>query len=255
MPTPSELAASDKITWHRYMEFYEPHLARLGQPEQILEFGVFHGASIRYLRDRYHGAHIVGCDILPPQAEWPQEAEIEYVTLDQGKPADLERLFADHPDQIDLAIDDGSHQPEHQRNCLVATLPRVRRGGIYILEDLHTSHPEHVMVGRRHRNVTNCYHLLLAFEHLMSTGTALTDVAVDRLTRKSMFSPEQVRSLFGAISSIDLYRRATLPLQCYNCGAVDFEYDRLRCTCGVAIAATADSMSAVVTVGAPDRRG
>jgi SAM-dependent methyltransferase len=249
MPTPSELSASDKITWHRYMDFYEPHLARLGRPERILEFGVFHGASIRYLRDRYHDAHIVGCDILPPQAEWPYDAAIEYVTLDQGEPADLERLFADHPDSFDLAIDDGSHQPEHQRNCLVATLPQVRSGGSYILEDLHTSHPEHEMVGRRSRNVTNCYHLLLAFEHLLSTGTPLTDVAVDRLTRKSLFTAEQVRGLFGAISSIDLYRRATLPLQCYNCGAVEFEYDRLRCTCGVAIAATADSMSAVVTVG------
>jgi hypothetical protein len=250
MPTPSELPESDKITWHRYMDFYEPHLARLGPVEQILEFGVFHGASIRYLRDRYRDAHIIGCDILSPQAEWPYDENIDYVTLDQGKPADLERLFTDHADHFDLAIDDGSHQPEHQRNCLVATLPHVRTGGVYILEDLHTSHPAHSMVGRRHRNVTNCYHLLLAFEHLLSTGTALTSLAVERLTRKSLFSPEQVQDLFRLISSVDLYRRATLPLQCYNCGAVDFEYDTLRCTCGVAIAATADSMSAVLTIKA-----
>lgn len=134
---------SDKFTWHRYTQFYEPFLARLGAAKRILEFGVFHGASVRYLHDRYPSAEIVGCDILPIQADWPVSDRIRYVTLDQGNNQELDQLFVEHPGPFDLIIEDGSHQPEHQRNCLVASVSHLRDGGVYILEDLHTSHPDH----------------------------------------------------------------------------------------------------------------
>lgn len=230
------------------MDFYEPHLARLRDATRVLEYGVFHGDSIRYLVDRFPRAHVVGCDILSPQDEWPRGERIEYVTLDQGRPDQLEELFRSQPQPFDLVIEDGSHLPQHQKNCLIATVPHVRDKGVYILEDLHTSHPSHAGMPRRHRGRTNCYHLLLAFEHLRVIEAPLTDEAVDRLTRRSLFNPEEVRSLFERIAKVEIYRRAALPLRCYRCGSEDFAYDRLACRCGVELAATADSISAVLTV-------
>lgn len=246
MRTPSAGLPSDKVTWHRYVDFYEPHLARLRKPRNVLEFGVWRGASIRYLRERYPNAAIVGCDILVAQPEWPRDARIEYVTVDQADVEGLRDLFLDHP-PFDLIIEDGSHQPEHQRNCLITGLRHIRPGGIYILEDLQTSHPSHPMSGGAKR--LNCYHLLLAVEHVLSTGIAFSDSLVNRLSSgSSLFSSAEVRDVFARVSQVDLYRRATLPLRCYKCGSVDFDYGALRCTCGVELAATADSMSAVITV-------
>ena len=74
---------------------------------------------------------------------------------------------------FDLVIEDGSHHPIHQRNCLVETLPHVREGGLYILEDIHTAHPAHALyrwMGRDH--VIGPLHLLLALEHLQAIGPA-----------------------------------------------------------------------------------
>ena len=180
-PTP-DLATSDKITWHRYLDFYEPYLTRLdGHAPRLLEFGVLNGASIRHLAERYPQSRITGVDILPAQPTWPVDARIDYARLDQDKPEEIAQLFIDQPGPYDLIIEDGSHIPAHQRNCLLASLPHIRPGGTYILEDLHTSHPSHPSGRRRHRNTVNCYHVLLAFEHLRSIGAPLTDQTVKEL--------------------------------------------------------------------------
>jgi 23S rRNA U2552 (ribose-2'-O)-methylase RlmE/FtsJ len=243
----SGFETSDKFTWHRYTQFYEPYLARLDGAENILEFGVFHGASIRYLHDRYPSAQIVGCDILPIQPDWPESDRIRYVRLDQGNNQELGQLFVEHPGPFDLIIEDGSHRPEHQRNCLVASLSHLRAGGVYILEDLHTSHPDHSTMRRWNRKRTNAYHVVLAFEHLQALESPLTGAVVARLTADSWFTENDLRTLFAQIDSVQIYRRATLPLRCYRCGSADFAYERLRCLCGVQLMETADSMSAVFT--------
>ena len=128
------LQRSDKLFWHRYLPFYEPYFNYLGDAHCVLEYGVYRGASVRYLSERFGQASIIGCDILAPLPEWPRSERINYVTLDQGNPQALEQLFDDHPGPFDLVIEDGSHEPTHQRNCLVATLPHVRPGGVYIVE-------------------------------------------------------------------------------------------------------------------------
>lgn len=241
---------SDKAYWHRYLPFYEPFFSRLEDAEHVLEYGVAHGASIRYLSDRFPRAHIVGCDILAPLPEWPRSERISYVVLDQGDPGALDRLHRDHPGPFDLVIEDGSHEPAHQRNCLVATLPRVRDGGVYVLEDLHTSHPDYVAtpVGG-----VNSYHLLLAFEHLIATAQDLGEPALADLARTSLFTEQEVATLWRAIATVDFYRRSSLPLRCYRCGSDQFAYDQLRCRCGTELVRGVDSISAVVTTRGPDR--
>ena len=55
---------------------------------------------------------------------------------DPGSEADLRRV-AEAADAFDLVIDDGSHASYHQQQTLKLLLPKVARGGIYIIEDLH----------------------------------------------------------------------------------------------------------------------
>ncbi|HEY6363137.1 MAG TPA: class I SAM-dependent methyltransferase [Vicinamibacterales bacterium] len=242
---------SDKSFWHRYLEFYEEAFSKLGQVSSILEFGVFKGDSIRWLAQRFPDARIVGCDIIPPQPSWPVSPRIGYATLDQGSLEQIRRLFQHLNIRFDLIIEDGSHQPVHQRNCLVESLACVRPGGIYVLEDLHTAHPQHPLYRELGRSsVVGPLHLLLALEHLQANGRVIDEPTLSRLTGDSLFSREDVELVARRVASINLYRRATLPHRCYNCGSSDFDYGTLRCRCGADLYDEADSMSAVLHVSA-----
>jgi ribosomal protein L37E len=43
-----------------------------------------------------------------------------------------------------------------------------------------------------------------------------------------------------------VYKRATLPTQCWRCGSTDFDYLSWHCSCGVPLLGNADSMSIVL---------
>ena len=239
---------SDKAYWHRFIDAYERAFAALGKVKAILEFGVFKGDSIRWLAERFPRAGIIGCDILPQQPSWPVDPRIAYLQLDQGAPDVLRTMLAGMGAQFDLVIEDGSHHPVHQRNCLVEVLPYVRPRGLYIVEDIHTAHPAHELyrsLGRE--GVVGPLHLLLALEHLRATGTPL-DSAIERLTANSLFSRGDVELIAGRATSIDIIRRSTLPLRCYKCGQSAFDFGALRCQCGLPLYEEADSMSALIRV-------
>ncbi len=244
---PPGLGESDKSYWHRYVDFYEGEFASLGDVSAVLEFGVLEGHSIRWLADRFPRARIVGCDVLSPRPGWPASPRIEYAAVDQGSAEEVRSLLGRLATRFDLIIDDGSHLPLHQRNCLVEALAHVRDGGIYVLEDIHTSHPEHPMYRElKPAPAVGPLQLLLGLEHLKSAGAVLDRGTVRRLSQASLFSPEEVELVFGRTDRIRFYRRAALPHRCYRCGGSDYDYAALRCRCGVDLYAAADSISAVL---------
>jgi hypothetical protein len=237
---------SDKVFWHRYVEFYESEFALLGDVSRVLEFGVLDGRSIRWLADRFPGARIVGGDLLSPRPEWPSSPRIEYATVDQGSIDQVRALLDRLAVRFDLIIDDGSHLPIHQRNCLVECLPHLRDGGMYVVEDIHTSHPAHEFYRQLGTpQAIGPLHLLLAIEHLKSAGADLEPAIVRRLAG-GLFSAEDVERIFRRTARVRFHRRASLPLRCYRCGRSDYDYAALRCRCGVDLYAAADSITAVI---------
>jgi hypothetical protein len=50
-------------------------------------------------------------------------------------------------DGLDLIVDDGSHLTSHQIKSLELLRPKLKPGGIYILEDIHTSFMSEYMDG------------------------------------------------------------------------------------------------------------
>ena len=50
------------------------------------------------------------------------------------------KSLADQYGPFDIVIDDGSHAPAHQVASLTALWPHVKVGGVYLVEDLHTSY-------------------------------------------------------------------------------------------------------------------
>lgn len=165
-----------------------------------------------------------------------------------------------------LIIEDGSHVPSHQARCLRLGMERLAPGGLYLLEDAHTSLPSHALfrqelaeVGKSggllqslRRNDAAPRHatalsLLLAFEHIRRMADrAAQQRALQELDVGGNFDRQAIDRLYRCIDTIRVYRRSTLPARCYRCGSDAYDYHAYRCRCGVELYAEADSMSVAI---------
>lgn len=81
------------------------------------------------------GVAVVDCEDLDP----PLDERISFHRLDIGDIRALTALASTLTPQ--LVVEDASHLWTHQMHCLMYILPRVAPGGLYIVEDVHTSSP------------------------------------------------------------------------------------------------------------------
>ncbi len=93
------------------------------------------GASARMWYAYFPRARIYGIDV--NSASHLDNDRIVTFVADQGDVAQL-RTAMDRmgPVELDVVIDDGSHRPDHQQVSLGFFFPRLRSGGLYIIEDL-----------------------------------------------------------------------------------------------------------------------
>jgi Methyltransferase domain len=94
------------------------------------------GASLRAWRDYFAAADIHGIDPAP-DTEVMNEARITTHQFDSRDATRVAELFARFPSMIpDVIIDDGLHTAEAQIATMENFLPRVRPGGLYVVEDV-----------------------------------------------------------------------------------------------------------------------
>lgn len=126
--------------WIRYLDVYDRYFAPYrNSPVKMLEIGVYKGGSLELWRE-YFGAKatIFGIDIDPECANCvtpPTRVRIG----SQGDPAFL-RSVVDELGQPNIVVDDGSHIGRLQQASFNALFPLLQDGGLYIIEDLHTSY-------------------------------------------------------------------------------------------------------------------
>ena len=123
--------------WEHYFEIYERYLQPfVGTPCTYLEIGVQRGGSLKLMRD-YLGpqARIIGVDVDPSCAVVRDEG-FEIHIGDQANGAFLERLVRE-TGTYDIVVDDGGHTADQQITSFFMLFPRLKPGGIYIVEDLH----------------------------------------------------------------------------------------------------------------------
>lgn len=126
--------------WLHYFDIYDRHFAPFrGRKITVVEFGVFHGGSLEMWRD-YFGpkARIVGVDI-DERCAALAEPGIEVVIGDQAD-SDFLRALAVQIGPVDIVIEDGGHQMNQQLTTFREMWPAIRDGGVYLVEDLHTSY-------------------------------------------------------------------------------------------------------------------
>ena len=129
--------------WVHYFDIYQRTLAPyVGRPVRVLEIGVFHGGGLEQLRALLGDqAILVGADV-DPAAQSACAGRFDVAVGDQSDPEFLDKLVADYG-PFDIVIDDGGHTMHQQIASIEHLFPTVNDGGLYLVEDTHTSYWQH----------------------------------------------------------------------------------------------------------------
>jgi hypothetical protein len=123
--------------WDHYFDIYDRHLKHFrGQEVHVLEIGVYSGGGLDMWRD-YFGprVHLYGVDIEEACRVYERDGTKIFIG-DQGDRS-FWRDFRRQVPVLDVVLDDGCHYPDLQTLTLEELLPHLRRGGVYLCEDVH----------------------------------------------------------------------------------------------------------------------
>lgn len=131
--------------FHNYTTIYEKYLGPLQHKNiNFLEIG-FAGGYSAHMWDEYFSnqqSKLYFIDINPDCFKYINDLTTRCTLnlVNQANAVELTQWLKLVGDEFDIIIDDGSHQMEHQITTFKTLFPRLKKGGIYIIEDLHTSY-------------------------------------------------------------------------------------------------------------------
>lgn len=128
------------IKMDSYFHVYESYLSKYRNLEiTILEIGVLDGGSLFMWRDFFGSkARIIGIDV-NPRAKLLEKFGFEIYVGNQSD-KNFWRKFLAQVKNIDIVIDDGGHTYLGQITAFVELMPIINNGGVYLVEDTHTSY-------------------------------------------------------------------------------------------------------------------
>lgn len=140
-----KIYGTDKIEGHFYTPHYMAHLKKFKYKKiNLLEIGVggyenpFDGGqSLRMWKKYFPFGRIFSLDIHDKSSL--QENRIKIFKGSQVDKGFLNEVI-DHIGDLDIIIDDGSHINEHVIETFTMLFPKLKIGGIYIIEDTQTSY-------------------------------------------------------------------------------------------------------------------
>jgi hypothetical protein len=135
---------------HMYTSKYSLYLEQYRDVEfNLLEIGVFDGASVKMWKEYFPKANIVALDI-DPRCKQYEEDRIDIHIGDQTDVKFLQDVFNKYG-HFEVILDDGGHSWKQQIVSFETLFPRLTPGGLYFLEDMHTSY--------RPQSVWDDYHI------------------------------------------------------------------------------------------------
>lgn len=134
----------ETLKWSHYPRIYHQVVSSFlqlspSEPIRLLEIGVRDGGSLEVWR-KYFGANavIAGIDKDPKSLESDPPEQV--FLGDQTDQEVLRRAIAFLGGPPHVVIDDGSHHRRHQWRTFDFLFPRLPDGGLYFMEDTHTSY-------------------------------------------------------------------------------------------------------------------
>jgi hypothetical protein len=125
---------------HNYTEFYSQYFSPLREkPIKFLEIGIFKGASVQMWEKYFPHADLHFIDITFQNVEHFSNRS-HYHLCDQSNPHQLKQFIQLTGGDFDVILDDGGHTMTQQITSFCTLFPHIKSGGMYIIEDLHTSY-------------------------------------------------------------------------------------------------------------------
>jgi hypothetical protein len=129
------------IFGHGFTDVYERFFYPLKyKPIRICEIGIDKGESLRLWEKYFPKASICGIDI--DDKSFLNSKRIHTFVADQGSRSKLRQFLRTYGGAYDIILDDGGHDMNLQQISFSYLFPSVKPGGLYIIEDVHTSLPQ-----------------------------------------------------------------------------------------------------------------
>jgi hypothetical protein len=178
---------TDKATYHGFCKIYDNIFKDLRNKDiRFLEIGIASGSSLKMWSDYFELAEINGADIL--DRKYLDDIRIKTYQINQEVDEELNLI----PGEFHIIVEDGGHTMFQQQITLKNMMRKLKSGGFYILEDLHTS-------------------LLNFAEHgygcteLNNTLRLLNDLQQKKMTGEYFINLEDFNSLLDMIDSIEIF--------------------------------------------------
>ena len=126
---------------HYYTSIYETFFEKWkNEPVKFLEIGVydprFPGASIELWKSFFSKLSFIGFDI-NENSKMLESENVDIFIGDQNSIEDIKRCIDLYGGDYDIIIDDGLHKHSHHIVSFTSLIPYLKKGGIYVIEDLH----------------------------------------------------------------------------------------------------------------------
>ena len=127
---------NEKIIGHNYSPFYEKHLHKYKNFKNlnILEIGSLRGGATTSFFNYFNKPNIICADINPFQLKIFSK-KIRPIFVDTQSENVLRNLSSFLNQELDIVIDDGSHNIKDQMITFSVFFKNLRKGGIYVIED------------------------------------------------------------------------------------------------------------------------
>jgi hypothetical protein len=161
---------TDKAGYHNFCQLYDNHLNKFRNSEiKLLEVGILKQSSIKMWREYFQLGTIHGIDI---EKINPTIQNVTYHKVDTDNCDELIN-FSKSESNWDIIIDDGGHTMRQQQNALKILWPHLKSGGVFVMEDLHTS----FMTKARYNNenVPTTFDLIKSFQEKKQFNSKFMD--------------------------------------------------------------------------------
>ena len=229
---------SDK--WSSYLLVYDQILKNYRNMNvRLLEIGVQNGGSLEIWSKYFSNAKlIVGCDINPNCARLTYKDSRIHVLVGDANSDEVKSNVIELSPSFDIIIDDGSHQSSDIIKSFARYFPLLEDGGIYIIEDLHTSYWKEYQGGLFYPfssiSFLKCLVDIINYEH-WGIDTKQSDL-LNEFYKKYDLCTDPI--VFTSIHSITFFNSLCLILKCkpeynllgkrYVSGLVDAIYQNLE---------------------------
>jgi hypothetical protein len=129
---------------HNYTPIYNSYFKNIrSECIKFLEIGFFRGASARMWESYFAQAELHFIDVRNHKfKEYGKDLSkrCQFHQVNQENEAQLQAFVKKTGGDFDIIIDDGGHTMKQQLVSFAALFPAVKSGGLYVLEDSHTSY-------------------------------------------------------------------------------------------------------------------